>query len=272
MTAVIYSALIGGYERPIPQILEASADIEMVMFTDTPSKFEASSPWTVVKVDPRFPTDPVRSARYLKTVGHPELDQYDCTIWADNRVVLKPAALALVDLLDRYDLVLPDHSGRATIRDEYSEVIASGYDDPARVRSTYSLSKAYGVDLDTRPLWTGILLRRRNDRVAECMRLWMDNILVGSRRDQLSIHAALSNVPLATHVLDIDNVESAFHQWIPVPQISRKRAVQAWRPPSRSVSLRFADALRSRPHVRRAARVLERVGKPLPTLGSEGKP
>lgn len=266
MAAVIYSALIGGYERPVPQPDFTSIGLESIMFTDNPSSFEGSG-WRVIKVDPRFPRDPVRSARYLKTVGHPELDDYDQTIWADNRVVLKDDAISLLAHLESSDLVLFRHSYRDTVRDEYEEVIASGYDDPGRVRATFDLSLAAGVDPSAPPLWTGLLLRRRSREVAECMRMWMDYILVGSRRDQLSINAALSQVPLAVRVLDIDNSASAFHSWIPVRNMVRKRAVQAWRPERKPISIRLSDAARRFETTRRAARLLERAGYPLPTLG-----
>ncbi len=60
-------------------------------------------------------------------MGHPELDQYDHTIWADNRVKLRPAALELFGAsLDNHQLVIPQHSYRTSVRREYEEVIASG--------------------------------------------------------------------------------------------------------------------------------------------------
>ncbi len=71
------------------------------------------------------------------------------------------------------------------------------------------------------------MVRRRDRGVAECMRLWMDYILMNSRRDQLSLHAALAGCDLNVRVLEIDNKVSPYHEWIPVSEIGRKISVQA---------------------------------------------
>lgn len=265
MVSVVYSALIGGYETPISQPHATELGVDFIMFTDDPSRFSGTG-WNVVKISPRFPNDPVRSARFLKSVGHPVLDEFDQTMWIDNRVVLSAAAASLFDQLEHFDLVIPRHSYRASLIDEYQEVIASGYDDPGRVRQTYAMSCAAGVSMAAAPFWTGVLLRRRHEQMAACMRQWMDSILLGSRRDQLSIHAAIASVPLRTMVLGIDNEKSDYHEWIPNGAMSRVRSVQRWHPPSRSVGVRFSDLVRSRELTRRAARILEKFGIPLPTL------
>jgi len=265
----IYSALIGGYENPVVQPHAAELGMDMFMFTDRPEALVGTG-WTPVEVDPYFPTDPVRSARYLKTIGHPLLDDYEATIWIDNRVVLQPEAKDLLALMGDKDALVPVHSYRSTLKAEFVEVIASGYDDPARVRSTYEIVCASGVDIDTPPLWTGILVRRRTPGVAAAMRRWMDIILLGSRRDQLSVLAALRSVELNYQSLSIDNVESPYHRWVSGSGLNRRKAVQRWKPAHRSLGLRVADVVRSRHLTRRAARLLERAGIPLPALDVRG--
>ena len=265
----IYSALIGGYENPVVQPHAAELGMDMFMFTDRPEAM-AGTGWTPVEVEPYFPTDPVRSARYLKTIGHPLLDDYEATIWVDNRVVLQPEAKNLPALMGDKDALVPVHSYRRTLKAEFIEVIASGYDDPVRVRSTYEIVSASGVDIEAPPLWTGILVRRRTPVVAAAMRRWMDIILLGSRRDQLSVLSALRSVDLNYESVKMDNVRSPYHRWVSGSGLNRRKTVQRWKPAHRSLGLRVADVIRSRHLTRRAARLLERAGIPLPALDLRG--
>lgn len=265
MKQVVYSALIGSYERPLQQAAANSAHADFLLFTDRADIPDLDG-WHVVPVAPRFPGDTVRSARYLKAVGHPILDDYDQSLWVDNRVVLKPGWEQLFAQLNDFDMALPRHSFRATLRDEFSAVISSGYDDPVRVRRMYDFACGAGV-VSEQALWTGILLRRRTADVAECMRNWMDLILLTSRRDQLSIHTALAPTDLRVNVIEMDNIASSVHDWVDTGVLNRDRRIQMWRPEPLPTPIRFADMLRSTGNGRLIARGFERAGLQLPTLG-----
>jgi len=238
---VVYSAVIGGYEVPRPVDWSPGGAIDYVLFTDR-ADLEVEG-WRTVPIPVRFPDDRVRSARHLKVVGAPVLDAYDETMWIDNRVVLKDGFAALFALLEGADMVVPRHSHRATVGDEYREVLAAGIDDPARVRRLYGLAGAAGI-LDSEVLWTGILLRRNTPDVAAAMRRWMDYILLASRRDQLSVNLALVESGITVKVLPIDNIESVHHRWLPHQEVGRSTGSQTWRPERRPVWLRFADLVR----------------------------
>lgn len=264
MRRIVYSALMGSYERVLEQPAANGARADFVLFTDTPD-IPSNMGWNVVQVAPRFPGDPVRSARYLKAVGHPMLDGYDETLWIDNRVVLKPRLDALFEQLEGFDMALAKHSFRGELREEFSEVIASGYDDPRRVRRMYQFAADAGVDHD-QTLWTGLILRRRNRKVAECMRSWMDLILLTSRRDQLSINVALTKFPLSVNMLTLDNVSSVYHEWVAPHTIDRNQRVQNWRAEQHSPLLRLGDMVRTTRHGRLVARGLSKLGLSLPTI------
>lgn len=260
----VYSALIGGYERPRDIANLDEPDVDYLFFTDS-DEVRAPHGWTLVKTPPRFATDPVRSARHLKIVGHPILDDYDETIWIDNRIALRAPASDLFEFISEHDIALLRHSFRTDLKSEFSEVIASGYDDPRRVRQMFDIAVSHGVE-NHDPLWTGILVRKRSPEVAECMRMWFDLLLLTSRRDQLSINVALKASSLKVNTLDLDNTSSKYHAWAPQSAINRDPSIQMWRAKRRPLKLGVSDAIRSFPMGRKVARALDRAGLTVPTL------
>lgn len=258
MRRAVYSALMGAYELPVMQDVVFPNDVDKFLFTDRPERVERPG-WQVVEVAPRY-TDSVRSARYLKIVGHPRLLDYDQTIWIDNRVQLKGRAMDLFDLVRNHDLALPKHSFRGSIVEEFEEVLRSGYDDPSRVRLALAMMRASGVPDRSQPLWTGVIVRKNRPEVQACMQYWLELLLLGSRRDQLSILTAIANYNVAVNSFDLDNLESEFHRWVPLGEMGRARSTQIWSPSREALSVRIGDRLRSRPAGQRAARILDRFG------------
>lgn len=260
----VYSALVGGYERPMEKAKLDEPGVDYLFFTDS-DEVRAPLGWTLIKSPPRFPTDPVRSARYLKIVGHPILDDYDETIWIDNRIALRAPTAGLFEFVSEHDMALPRHSFRTDLKSEFSEVIASGYDDPRRVRQMFDIAVSHGV-VNHQPLWTGILVRKRSPEVAECMRMWFELLLLTSRRDQLSVNVALNASLLNVNVLGLDNTSSNYHTWVPQSAINRDQSIQRWRSQRRPLKLGLSDTMRSFPLGRKVARAMDRVGLTVPTL------
>jgi hypothetical protein len=259
----IYTAMVGGYETVVPRIVPPDAGIECLFFTDSPD-VAAPDGWHRIVVTSRFASDPVRSARHLKITGHPALREFDETLWVDNRVQVKPNVRDLFDLLRGHDIAVPYHSFRTSVAAEFSEVIASGYDDPDRVRAMFQIARDAGV-LGERPFWTGLLLRRRSADVDAAMRAWWELLLLTSRRDQLSFNVATGTHEVDVRPLDLDNRASEFHEWLPHTALRRDRSVQMWRRTTPPV-LAASDLLRSTPYGRKAARALTRMGLTVPTV------
>jgi hypothetical protein len=211
---IVYTALMGDYEALIEQPTAAASDLRFVCFTDNPEL--VSSTWEVVVVPPRFPWDPTRSARFLKIAGPPNRDDYDRSLWIDNRVVLRrpPEELLAEWLSPDVPLALPHHSYRQSVADEFAEVLRAGYDQPDRVREQLKTMRAWGAEvLEERPLWTAMLARAHSPGLWEAMDYWIDLVLRHSRRDQLSVNYALSCRNLPHRVVELDNHESTWHEW-----------------------------------------------------------
>lgn len=214
MKLCVYTVSLGGYDRLVDQPPAADSDADFVCFTDDPTL--VSDTWEIVLVEPRFPGDLHRSSREFKILGHERLERYDVTVCIDASVQLRASPERIVDewLTPDVDFALAPHSFREKVLDEFDEVIRLKYDDPSRVYeqlNDYALS--YPDVLEARPHWGGLLVRRRTPAVAAAMRLWFDQVLRYSRRDQLALMVALLRSDVRWRAVPIDNFDSEYHLW-----------------------------------------------------------
>ena len=219
VTLATYTVLLGSYESLNEQEgLAERGDGAFYCFTD--NRQLTSTFWDVHQVEPALPSDPVRSQRLLKIVGHELLRPFDTTFYLDNSVALKrpPSELVADWLADpSLDIALPLHSYRESILDEFDELLNGHYDDPARL---YEQLVHYAHDhpdsLTKRPYWTAMLARRRSERLDSAMSTWATHVLRYSRRDQLSARHVLDESGLSVNAIEIENFESPWHTW-PIP-------------------------------------------------------
>jgi hypothetical protein len=259
----IYTALIGGYERPVLQPLgNRTPGIDWICFTDDSSL--TSDCWRVVQVRTQYKSDPIRSARYLKVIGSELIAQYDETIWIDNRVVLRDDPLTLFGcLLGESQIGFPLHSFHNTLEDEFQAVLVYGLDDPRRVREQLAAYRGEAPGLLTNEaLWTGMVARRQTSGVAAFNRTWMDQILRYSRRDQLSINFCLQREALPYGRLPINNIQSRWHSWIPERELDRTYRGRGITGGTFRYSIRMAAQDQRRMAIRRARRIVRRYKPP----------
>lgn len=204
----VYRALIGGYEQLREEEVAREPDLPFICFTDDPHL--TSDTWEVVLVERRLPRDATRSARALKIIGHPVLDDYDETLWVDNTVALVKAPDDLFDdWLSDADVAAPLHSYRTSVLAEAEAVIDGGLDDFTRVyeQVAHHLMDDSGV-LEENPHWTGMLARRRTPVTDAAMQTWWEQVLRHSRRDQLSFVPAMRAHDVRLRSLPVDSHES----------------------------------------------------------------
>jgi hypothetical protein len=220
MTVFVYTALFGGYDRLPEQPVRASSEARFVCFTDDAQL--QSDTWEIRVVAPALASDSVRSARLHKILGASVDDDAEVTVWIDSSVHLRVTPEELIEkwLPPSADMAVSAHSYRESLIDEFDEVVRLNYDDRSRVfEQLVDYSVAYPDALEQRPLWTGILVRRRNERVDAAMRVWADHVLRYSRRDQLSVLVAVGG-DVHVNVVSSDNFDADTHQW---PMIEGRR-------------------------------------------------
>jgi hypothetical protein len=198
------------------QRVARSPDVDLICFTDDAGL--SSDTWTIRHVRPIFPSDPVRSQRFLKICAHRAVPEYDASLYIDNSVILRrPGRDVIRAMLRDADtrIAAVEHSFRETVADEFDEVVSLDFDARYVCREQSAHYRQSDPDsLKERPLWTGIMARRHLDpAVIGAMELWWAHVLRYSHRDQLSVWVALreSRVQPTIHLLD--NHESDIHVW-----------------------------------------------------------
>jgi hypothetical protein len=210
----VYTSLIGRYEALNEQPMAASSRFRFICLTDDPEL--ASATWECRLVRPVFALDPIRSQRAFKMLPHVHLPEFGASLYIDNSIVLTSPPEEIWKLLPQgAGLAMPRHSFRATVFDEFMEVVQLGLDDPGRI---FEQLNHYALTcpevLEQPPWWSAILLREHGDqRVRQAMEFWFAHTLRYARRDQLSINLALHEAALRPVELLIDNHESWFHRW-----------------------------------------------------------
>ena len=221
--ACVYTCLIGGYEALNEQPVAAVSGLDFICFTDDPALTSPS--WQMRPYRPAFPLDPVRNQRMAKLSPHELLPDYDLSLYIDNSVILTapPEEVIARYLPEGQVAAIPGHSFRASVRDEFMEVLRMGLDDGARVLE--QLNHYLMIDpagLEAVPFWSAIMLRRHHDpEVIAAMRLWLAQVLRYSRRDQLSATHALARAGLQVARFEVDNLRSWFHRWPVTPARDR---------------------------------------------------
>jgi hypothetical protein len=210
---VVYTALMGRYEEPLPQPMAAHSGIDFVCFTDDPEL--TSDEWEVRLLEPAFGADRIRSSRAVKILGHTSLAAYDETLWIDQRVRLRvDPAVILDEWLAHGDLAVPRHSYRANVVTEFQAVLDSGLDDSSRLYEQLTHYAGLEPGLLQHPVpWTGILARRRTPEVDRGSEQWFRHVLRYSRRDQLSFVHAMHEAGVSWESIELDNAESPLHEW-----------------------------------------------------------
>lgn len=225
---VVYTTLVGRYERLNEVLIDRPADVRFVCLTDDPDL--RSDTWEIEVIEPLLRRDPIRSQRLLKIVGHERLHEFDEWLYIDNCVRLRADPHAIFDAwLPGCDLAIPCNPVNDTVRCEFEMVRNLEYDSYERITEQLQHYEAAHPDvLSQRPYWAGFFARRPTEQVREAMRLWAAHVLRYSRRDQLSLNVALHESGLAVRRVQIDIWGSGFHEW-PVHQ-ERRTDVKLDRP------------------------------------------
>lgn len=228
---VVYTALFGGYEELQDQpMATADDDTDYVCFTDRTDL--TSDAWTIITIALPVPDDFVRSARWIKILGHPALTEYSESLWIDNRVILSTSPKRIFErwLGTGCAIAMPLHDHRPSVRDEFRAILASGFDDPGLVREQLArYEKIAPQVLEQPPMWTAIIARRREPRVDAAMESWFLEVARSSRRDQLSVNFATASLPDSLlNRVSLPNVSSDVHTWLSNVQLPKLSSIRYW--------------------------------------------
>jgi hypothetical protein len=216
--ACVYTVLTGNYETLNEQPALKECGLPCICLTDNPQL--TSDVWEIRPLNSVFPWDPIRSQRDAKLQPHLYLPEFKASLYIDNALVLKrPPEELLSEFYTANQSVFIEHSFRASLFDEFREIMQTGLDDSARIFEQFNHYKASDISLFEAPLiWTAIMIRDHTaDHFEQFCHTWSAHIMRYTRRDQLSVLAALRQSGHAYALKALDNYDSAWHSWPVAP-------------------------------------------------------
>lgn len=261
---VVYTILLGGYEELRSQPILRESNIRAVCLTDDENL--VSDEWEIIQIKRRFAMDTIRSQRFLKICFNEHFSDYDEILYIDNTVLLKKLPEEILDeWLADADMATMPHSYRDSLLEEFDEVARLNYDDSTRVHEQlWDYSSSVPDVLEQKPLWTGLMARRNTLSVDAAMTTWWEHILRYSRRDQLSVLAALENSPVKLHRIHCDNFESEWHTW----GVSGSRKVHLGKSSALSSGPLLVELLRTKHEVRAGHAMIDNLNSQVTQLSA----
>jgi Protein of unknown function (DUF616) len=185
---IVYTCLFG-FSEHFNDFSYDRDDIDFVCFTDDP---ELRSDFWSVKLMPRGALDPARMAKQIKALPHRFLPDHDWSLYIDNTIRLKvPPAQLFEEFLapSPSPFVCFRHPQRDCVYQEAEEVLAQGYDHPARVGAQMRSYRQLGYPEHNGLAKLAFLLRRHRDpALPPVLERWHQEVLRHSMRDQLSFN------------------------------------------------------------------------------------
>lgn len=170
-----------------------------IAFTDKPYE---SRVWEI-RDSCRESTDPVRNAKKPKILPHLYFPDAEYSLWIDGSIELK---VPLNDLIDKYlrdtDIAMFRHPYRNCLYDEALACTGFGLDNPTVIENQVKRYMDEGFPTHSGLFEATIILRRHTNNIRVFNETWWDEIVWGSRRDQIALPYVLHKT--ATDVTDIE--------------------------------------------------------------------
>lgn len=183
-TIVIYTAITTGYDNlKVPSFV--SEGVDYIAFSDVDVK---SDFWRVIVIDNDEGLDSVRMARKVKILGHSILREYDFSIWIDGNVDVLGDIKELSGLLDDYALVTFKHPARSCIYEEAIACIEHKKEEVEVIERHLGRLKLADYPEMNGLVESNVIFRRYSAEVDALMLSWFSEVMLSTKRDQLSFN------------------------------------------------------------------------------------
>lgn len=196
---VVYTAITGDYDQPLPQ--PADPDADHVLFSDRDRPVPA--PWQCRRLDGQL-ADPHLASRHPKILPHRYFPDHDVSLWIDGNIFLKQAVSAQVDtLLHDAPLAAYPHEHAGDPGAEAIEIVKLGKGDASAVARALTALWTPDLDLPLGGLPTGTVLLRRHNQpaVVAAMEDWWRCVRDLFFRDQVSLAVILARAGIPWRAL-----------------------------------------------------------------------
>jgi GT2 family glycosyltransferase len=204
-----YTAITGGYEElKVPEFFDE--EFEYYIFTDD-ANLVVKEPFVKVVLD-KFEVDPTRLARWVKLSPFKLLGSYECAIWVDSCFLVKNSLLPYVRKVElgTADIGMYPHPERVSFIEEAEACRNLLKDNDTEILRQLEWYKNHdGLDEICRAplIETGVFVANlRSEGTRDLFSLWHAEVFRRSRRDQLSISYAISQVKPKMLMLEVSRI------------------------------------------------------------------
>jgi hypothetical protein len=213
---VVFTAITNGYDHLLPLEPRCVRPARQVAFLDESSRAvaHAAANWEIREID-WHDEDPNRVAKLPKIRPAPFFPEAEYSLWVDGNVVLTyPFDIhRLVELyLQDADVCVFPHHARSCVYQEAEACKVRRLDSPDVIDRQMARYREEGFPERFGMQELVVILRRHSDAVDDFGRQWWDEIVRGSRRDQLSFQYVRwkTGLPVAEFPLPIQRRNGLF--------------------------------------------------------------
>lgn len=213
-SVVVYTAIIGDYDDlKVPSVI--NSNWRYVCFTD--NKSLKSDIWEIRYVENVNKMEAPLFVRQFKLCPHRFFPEYDTSIWMDANLRIEKDLAILMENYQRHaDILFFPHPDRICVYDEGVVCIYWKKDDKKNILGQMQKYLEDDYPYDHGLLSGGFIVRNHNKCcVAETMEIWWNEVLNGSKRDQISLPYVLWKTKLPYDLTDLNYVKNEwFSFWL----------------------------------------------------------
>jgi hypothetical protein len=207
----VYTAIFGNYDDLMGPLMTVPG-CDFYCFTD--NKDLKAGGFKMVYKNRQF-EDPTRDARMYKILPHKFLPGYDYTVWLDGSLIIKDPRIAelVSKALKDKEMALFKHRERNCIYKELEVCIEQKRDDPEVMRAQIEKYRKEGYPENNGLGETGVLIRKKSNKVIKHNEAWWNEIESHSKRDQLSFNYVLWKQGLETAQIEGNAEFNPYFYW-----------------------------------------------------------
>ena len=212
MRIAIYSVYYGNREPFNPSCMSIAKGFDRFVITD---RSELQTDAKVI-TEPLFGLDPKRACSRAKLRPHQYFNDYDWTIYLDNKANLLRNPIEIVEelrcLTDAPFCVFAH--GRNCIYEEAKVCIRRGLDHPRIIRQQMKAYSQDGFPTNDGLIQSTLMVRRMGEPVWEkAGDHWFEQVLRYSRRDQLSFNYVIWKLGIKAYYMKGDINQNCYVKW-----------------------------------------------------------
>jgi hypothetical protein len=212
---IVYTAISAGYDtlKAVPESWRGKA--RFVAFLEE-APLDTDHGWEIRRLSEEF-DDPCRRAKRPKLLPHLYFPNAHYSLWIDGALEIRstlPPNQWVSEYLSQHDLALFSNDYFKCIYKEAMMCRRSGLDYASVIDKQMQMYRADGYPPNNGLVDCGVLLRRHSDDNKRLNEMWYNEVMTGSRRDQLSFNYVAHKLHVGYRLLPGTYFKNAHFRWV----------------------------------------------------------